>query len=254
MKLKLLILITVTFSLYAQKNTEILRLSKPDGFYNTLDFETGYHSGNSNYIKFTGSYRLDYVTSPFHSFFLANIEYKEGNSIEITNNGFLHLRTMYSVIPQLDLELFLQKEFDDFILLQDRNLAGGGVRYNPINYKFGKDTSGLIDFNIATGAMYEHEIYEGEFIDHKTELIRSTSYLSLKVFFDKTTNFSTVVYFQPAFEDIHNFRILNEARLSFNIYENFAIYINTTYRYDNEPEPTVLDYDFELTNGISLTF
>ncbi len=254
MKIKFLMILFFALSLYSQKNTEILRIVKPDGFYNLIDFEAGYHSGNSNYIKINGTYRLDYVAAPLQSFFIANIEYKEGNEITITDNGFLHLRSMLKALPKFDVEVFLQKEYDDFIMLQDRQLAGIGIRYNPIFYKFGSDTSGLIDFNIATGIMYEYELFERENFSNTSELIRSTSYASLKIFLDKITNFSTVIYFQPSLEDKIDYRILNETRITFNIYKNFSIFINTVYRFDNRPRPTILNYDFELTNGISINF
>lgn len=254
MKISFLIILFFTISLYSQKNTEVLRIIKPDGFYNLIDFGVGYQSGNSNYIKINGTYRLDYVAAPVQSFFIANIEYKEGNEKTISDNGFLHLRSILKTLPKFDIEVFLQKEYDEFILLQDRQLAGIGIRHNPINYKFGADTNGLVDFSIATGLMYEYELFGKDNLFRTSEQIRSTSYASLKIFVDKVTNFSTVIYFQPSIKHKNDYRILNETRVTFNIYSNFSIFINTVYRYDNDPELTIKDYDFELTNGISVKF
>ena len=254
MKPQIFIFMLFISSLSAQKNTEILRVDKNDGFYHNLNLEIGYSTGNSNKFEVDGGYRLDYVSGLLHSFLVGNIEFQESMDKKVDDNAFIHARAMYEFINKLNAEFFVQKEYDEFINLQDRDLIGISFRYNPLKYRFGADSTGLLDINFATGAMYEYEYYKNTNSIHETQLFRSTSYFSLKLFFDKKTNFSTVVYFQPEFEYIHNYRILNENRISFAIYDNFKIYINTSYRFDNEPEPDVMNYDFKLTNGFIINF
>ncbi len=247
-------MVIASLSVFSQKNTEILRVDRKDGFYHNLNMEIGFSDGNSNKTQVEGGYRLDYVIGNLHSFLVANLEFQESNFKKTDDNAFIHIRGMYEIIKKFNFELFMQTEYDEFINLQDRNLLGISFRYNPIKYRFGADSSGLLDFSIATGGMYEYEYYKNENSYHETNLFRSSSNISLKIFFDKKTQFSTVVYFQPNFEHIHNYRILNENRISFGIYDNFKIYVNTSYRFDNEPEPGVLNYDFKLTNGFMINF
>ncbi len=108
------LLFFVSLNLHGQRNTEQLRLLIRYGFFNSVSLGIDYSAGNEDYLKVTGSYRLDYRTTEFYTFLVTNAEYKTGNNTLITNKGFGQLRFIYDNIKLIHPELFFQIEYDDF--------------------------------------------------------------------------------------------------------------------------------------------
>lgn len=253
--MKILVTIFLLFqitTLFAQKNTEQFRTVKDFGIYN--NFRAGFElsSGNEEFIKLSGGYRLDYFHKNFYTFLVGDIEYKEGNSKIISNRGFLHYRFIYKDIEIINPEIFTQIEYDEFLLIEHRELIGAGLRLDISNYS-AKDSTPKIDFDIGLGLMQEYEKYKLINSD-KSNLLRSSNFLSLFVGFNEKSQFNVVIYFQPAVHNLNDYRILGEMKLQFPIFSNFSFYTQVNYRYDNEPLPTLKNYSLGLNNGFTLTF
>lgn len=250
----LILFAAFTFSGSAQVDTEAYRkYSLEPGLFNTMALNLGYNSGNTNFIKIKAAYRADYYAGDFYSFLIGNLEYKEGNEELITNKGFVHLRLIYNAAELFHPELFLQKEFNKFILLKDRNLAGAGARLHLINVNPVADSLSKINFYLGIGAMYEEETYSSEPFA-STSLLRSTNYVNFIWEIDKRTEFNIVTYFQVNVARFKDFRILCNTGLKFKIIEKLKFIVNMSLRFDNEPIWGVKKYDFELNNGISFEF
>jgi putative salt-induced outer membrane protein YdiY len=233
-------------------NTEAIRNSKiNEGFKSRIDLLFGLNSGNSEYISGEAKLRLDYIQVNYRTFLAGELAYKEGNNAVISNKGFLHGRYIYNLNKDLEPELFIQKEFNEFVLLSDRNLAGGGIRLTLSNTDFVADSSAEIDLYLGTGIMYEME--EINIVPTQiTEIIRSTNYLTLT--WKPTENFllNSVTYFQVDVNRLNDHRILNDTKLQFKITKAFSFVFNMNYRFDKEPPPGVKEYDLELKNGITV--
>jgi len=113
--LLLFILIQVSTS-FAQVNTEKFRkYYDKEGFIYTLKTNFTYKSGNSEYGAINGLARIDYNGKKLDHFLVVDVEYKSSGTEKISNNGFIHLRSMWNFKPRTNLELFLQREYDEFI-------------------------------------------------------------------------------------------------------------------------------------------
>ncbi len=251
----LLIIVITAGITRAQINTEKFRKkSIEQGFSGYAGVEFGLNKGNSNYLSVNGNLRLDYLINKLDFFLVSNYEYKEGNGQKIIYQGFTHLRCVISLSGRIFLEFFTQKEFNDFISLNDRNLIGSGLRFNILNRTPINDNSSSVNIYLGIGAMFENEVYKIQPLEITNNLIRSTNYLDIYWKPDTLMKFSFVNYYQPYVSSIKNFRWLSDVNLKFFISRSFSFITHFTLRYDNQPVTKIKKYDFELTNGVSVQF
>lgn len=247
-----LLFLFFAISAYSQVNTEAIRSSKIDyGFRSRIDLLFGLNSGNSEFISGEAKLRLDYIQSNYRTFLAGELAYKEGNNAVISDKGFLHGRYIYKLDSLLEPELFIQKEFNEFVLLSDRNLLGAGVRLTLSNTDFVADSSAEIDIYLGSGIMYEME--EINIIPTQiTEIIRSTNYMTIT--WKPSENFllNSVTYFQVDINRLNDHRILNDTKLQFKITKAVSFVFNMNYRFDKEPPQGIREYDLELKNGITV--
>ncbi|MEX2396011.1 MAG: DUF481 domain-containing protein, partial [Balneolales bacterium] len=135
----------------AQVNTETLRAgTQNDGFHFTTDFSFGLSEGNVRYLNLLGNVRVDYQKGNNSSF--AVIQYSRGTQEGdlYRNAGFVSFRNTYYIRPAVGLEAFAQQQFDDFIRLRDRKLAGSGFRLRLIDYQ-NEDETKKLQFHLGVG-------------------------------------------------------------------------------------------------------
>ena len=231
-------------SLTSQVNTEAMRdNTNIPGAHHNLRASCSYISANSEILFINGNYRLDYNSmSQWKYFFIAKYNHAfEKSKDPFSNKGFGHVRGIYQLHPKLEIESFVQKEFNYFINLEDRELIGGGIRSNPFKKLF-----------IGIGAMYEKEIYQN--IDDTKDFIKSTNYINYKAQPADRISINNVLYYQFKIENIEHFRILWDGNIQVEGTEWLSFYINFKYRYDvSNINPNGNSY-FELTNGIGIHF
>lgn len=247
----------IVFSLFiykfshSQVNTEVLRRSDlTPGFHHTAQLDLGMVAGNSEFLKLKTSFRLDFVCQHYYSFGV--IQYQRGTKSQkkFINKGFIHLRNIRRLTDRFSGELFVQNEFDDFILLKDRNLAGGGLRTVLIQPD---STNQKLRLFLGNGAMWENEKLNTNPVS-QTKIIRSTNYLSFQTRLNNMINLNFVGYYQVNLKSLRDYRILIESSLGFNVTKSFTFQTNFNLRFDNEPPATIKKYDLELTNGLRFTF
>ena len=138
--------------IFCQVNTEAMRAENLSaGIHQKMNMSFSYISGNSEIMILRGDYRIDYQSqSDWSGHFITKYDRAfEKSEDDFTNKGFGQLRAVKQVFPRIQVESFLQKEFNYFIDLENRELIGGNVRFNPFK-----------KFFIATGTMYEKEEYK----------------------------------------------------------------------------------------------
>ncbi len=243
-------LMSVTIIL-GQVNTETLRKSDLEkGFHNNIQFRLGLNSGNSEYLKLKSKFRLDYTAKNFYTFGVA--EYQRGLQADelFINKGFAHFRYIRNLVKTIRYELFTQKEFNDFILLKDRNLAGMGLRKS---FLFLKEKQSHFKLHLGMGFMWENEKVDLTTII-ETNLFRSTNYISASWKIDDRVQFIHINYIQFDVENPTDYRILAESTVLFSITKAFHFQASLEFRYDNEPPLSIKKYDLEITNGVTFSF
>jgi hypothetical protein len=238
----------------AQVNTEKFRkYSDEDGFlFNTL-FRFGYSGGNSNYLTVDGTFRLDYNAKKNNAFIVANYDYKETDEGKVVNKGFVHLRGIHPLNDRFSLEGFLQQEFNEFLLLRARQLAGASVRTKLLDHLSKKDSLSSIHSHLGLGGMYEHEAYdvpnEGD-LTTVTNRFRISSYLTLDWNISDRISMWMVTYYQPNVLKIHDFRMIMETGMEIWLIGRLYFSIDFSYKYNNEPIGDVEKYDTVIKNGL----
>lgn len=233
-------LLCISF-LYNQVNTESLRGNNLlPGIHHNLELDFAYISGNTEILNLNGSYRADYVSnSNWHGFFVWKYDRAFEKSKEnFAYKGFGHLRATKPIKSHIYFEGFIQKEFNHFIDLENRELAGGGFRVNPFNQLY-----------LGTGIMSETEKYQNK--PHSQKFIKSTNYLnySLKLF--EILELQNILYYQFKLKDAGAYRILWDGKLTISGSKNISFHINYHYRYDlDSGNPNY----FEISNGLGIQF
>ncbi len=252
----LFLLIAVVFPLHAHAtvNIESIRSGEKEaGLHNRLSFNLAYTEGNTDVTNLKTTLRSDYYAQNYHAFLAASLQRGEKDDERYLNKGFVHLRGMKPVSRRFTLEGFFQHEYNDFTLLEERRLAGAGIRIKAIERKSGESADSDLTLYVGLGLMREKEVidYPPEVTDNFT---RSTNYLSCRWKLDDRVNFTGTLYYQPRLSDLDDYRILFDGGFDFAITEVITFGISVNYRYDSEPPVGVEDYDIEILNGITLSF
>lgn len=251
--------------LWGQVNTEAMRQGDlSPGLHTGLDLDFSLLAGNSDLTRLGAVLRFDYLAGRSHSFLVSN--FQQGSLIEehFVNKGFVHLRRTQSLSSYLSMEGFLQKEYNEFIRLKERNLVGGGLRIRWMEAKPDEKTRS-IKLYTGLGFMWEQERIKDAKNpeDELKDLVRSTNYLFVRWSPDDRLLLQCTSYLQPDIRHLNDFRVLFDGRLAFSLTGKLSVAIKLNSRYDNDP-PVILKkdgseehlrkYDLELTSGLAYIF
>lgn len=238
---------------YGQVNTEKMRnVEAQKGFQNTIGLGAGFLAGNSDQYRLAGNYRLDWLTTNYYSFLVVNYERGESSGKLFSDKGFIHARSARNLTDVWIAEAFTQKEFNKLISLKDRQLFGGGLRYELRQIDTEADRSRKWVFGLGSGMMYEREVTTSP--QKRKTLLRSTNYLSVTWQMDDRVSFFSTTYFQIALRRTSDLRVLNESSFSFSITKTLSFLTSFNLRYDNEPPHHIKKYDMAVNNGINVGF
>jgi len=246
---KLLLLFIFYSSLESQVNTESMRYASNESLLKqTLNMGFNVEQASSKISNSSFSYRLDYTgLKKISSFFVisysnAYIE-KDNRKDTISNKGFTHGRLTYQLYGEnLFGEIFLQKEFNDFIFIKDRQLAGSVLRLKLFQ---------SYPLYLGLGVMSEKEVYES---DPTKDLVRSTNYLSGSMDLMENIKFDNTIYFQFDLSNTDDYRILLDSMIDFTVNENISISCILNYRFDNDQHENLNKYYYILSNNLSVSF
>ncbi len=219
------------------------------GWYNNIDLDLTYRTGNTELLTLQTRYRTDYLTPLYHGFVIGSIQYGREDDSFFTNKGMAHGRIIRSLANHIMVESFGQKQFNESIQLNDRNLVGGGIRFAIL--------PSISNYNlyIGIGTMWEHEdINDSDVGEITTYIIRSTNYVNWTVQFNQRLSTSATGYYQVHVRRLVDYRILFEGSIKFNVTNTLSFPLKINFRYDNEPPTGIRKHDMEIFNGLSYTF
>jgi len=233
--------IAITLS---QVNTEAMRMEGlSPGFHFDLGGNFGYADGNSSLFQNRSNLRLDYVPDWGQIFLVSNYRISTKDKTLFINKGFSHLRTVKALRRSLYGEVFVQKEFNEFINLRDRQLLGGGVRIKWNEMEQIKLFPEHLQFAMGIGLMWEREVIDagpdgtqGDPI-HGTlaSLLRSTNYVVLNWIPKESLAILTTAYFQADTRRASDYRILVRTTLKVALAKRLDLTIDMNLRHDSEP-------------------
>ena len=234
-------------NIFTGETMQQMRLAS--GWYNSMTLDLTYRSGNSDLLTTRTRFRSDYLTKGYHGFVFGSLQQGRKDDLFFVNKGMAHARIIRGFTQHVLVESFVQKQFNASILLNDRNLAGGGLRFalHPRNSKF--------NLYLGIGAMWEHErINDKESGNVTTRIVRSTNYINWTGQLDERITTSATGYYQVYLRRFQDYRILFEGSITFRLTTKLAFPLRVNFRYDSEPPNGVRKHDVEIFNGLRYTF
>ena len=219
------------------------------GWYNSINLDLTYRSGNSDLLTTRTRFRSDYLTKTYHGFIFGSLQQGRKDDVFFVNKGMAHARVIRNLTQHVLVESFVQKQFNESILLNDRNLAGCGVRFasHPRNSRF--------NVYLGIGAMWEHErINDAKRGEITTHIVRSTNYINWTGKLDERITTSATGYYQVHARRFQDYRILFEGSITFSLTTKLAFPLRVNLRYDSEPPTDIRKHDVEIFNGLRYTF
>ena len=243
------IVFALNLPIFSQVNIEQRRKSlEEDGFTGSLSVSFNATGGNTESIRWSNAGTFVYKTGKHLSFLLISASMGEKSGSRFINKGMGHLRYNYELSGLVSWEIFLQSEYNEFTLLNHRELAGTGPRFS---FAAGKN------FDAAAGIalMYESEVLDnGNFKDYSSDIFRGSSYINMEYSVSESISLSNVVYFQPGLADFSDYRILNDTSIVCTLNNSITFFTSLNYRFDSEPPSGVKNYDYEIKNGVTVSF
>ncbi len=243
--------IIISINLYAQVNTEKYRNENDTtGFSGSVQLNISAQTGNVDLQELNPSLGINYKTERTNSFAVILGEYGWKDQEAFSNQALFHIRHVHEISFPFDWEVFAQINYDKTRLLLFRDLAGGGLRFNIIKNKSN-------EFWIGTDYMREHEKYDlPSTAKHKAEqtVNRWSNYLTYSVIVKNGVNFSSVIYYQPRFDQFNDLKILNENSLSVALINNLTLTVGFRLYYNSRPPDAIKNTDTKTEMGFSYGF
>lgn len=184
-------------------------------------------------------------------FWVADANRAEQSGQRSENRAFSHLRAVRRVAPRVQVEGFLQYEFNQFTRLDSRYLAGAGGRFALAARQ---DRAVFL----GSGLMFETErldVAPGSPEKRRIEAVRSTSYLSVKLDFPgRHLLLAGTLYVQPRVDRPEDLRLLQDTTLQVALGQHLSLGLELTLRYDREPPIGVDELDVALTHFLRYRF
>jgi hypothetical protein len=227
-----LFLLAIPSPCNAQVNMESERGGDKKGWGYSTEFGFTLQGGNVDTFSYKLGLRGDLVTEKDHYFISLSNQYGEEGGQSFRDQGFAHLRWTH-MEGFLGFEVYTQVEYDDFKLLQVRQLNGLGARAEFLK---------VLALGVSAMSDYEalRDVEEGS-LDW-----RASSYLSLSNKIGESVLVRVVGYYQPLFRDLTDYRIFSVASIALAVSKYFSVKTEFTYAFDTLPPEGVDKEDAQL--------
>ncbi len=241
----------ISFTAYSQVNTEKFRADNDStGFSGNVDISATAMTGNTDFQIINGDTRLNYNWGQSYTFFVGSAGYGWQNKEAFSNQALAHLRHVQSLNDFLQLEFFLQFDYNKKRLLLSRELAGTGIRLKLLSEESIKIRYGL-------AYMFEHEEYDlpaNSSHGRITDANRLSSYATFNVLLKDGFNFISVTYFQPKITEWSDYKAISDNSFVSELSELLDITFGVSLRYDSRPPDTIKKLDTITKFGLSFKF
>lgn len=249
--IQLLLYLTFFSSLLiAQVNTERYRQDSDSGFTASIDIEALAQTGNTDFQFLGLGGRLNFNRNSGYSFLVFSGGYGWNDGKQFSNELITHLRNVEALDDWLQLEAFIQFDYNRKRKLVSRELIGAGLRYKIL-------TNENLRLRLGTAYFFEAEQYdleENASHDKHTYSHRLSSYITFEIDLKNDVKFLSVSYFQPDLNDFADYRMISENSIILNLSKLFDFNIKFNLRYDATPPDEIKDLDTITKFGLTFKF
>lgn len=245
----LIALLIITNQLFALVSIKPVEIGDDPGVSGgvALGFET--KRGNTETDTYGAAVKITYDSNASYVTWLQiSGEYAEANGEENTNKKYGHLRYIHKLTEDLlRYELYAQIQEDKFKALNQRKLAGAGLRAKIFNTPIG----GQGYFGL--GAMQENIRYIDPLIDPDEDNTRVNSYLAYGVKFLNNSSLAYTLYYQPLIDDFDDYVVTNNLELILKVNEKLYLKFAVVYDVDSRP-PNGVEEKYDLTQTTTFMY
>jgi hypothetical protein len=243
-------------------NTEKTLSSTTDPFTFSLEAAGNFNTGNLDILSVEGGSVLGYRIGDSWFRAITGIEVLYEDKEQVAEGYFGQLRYNHFLKKRAQGFLFLQLQSNRVLLLQHRQLAGGGFRFGLLTEKDGVGDTVLSPsddyLDISIGGMYEDELLLSDMLPEEevllTQFFRINVSLLSRIAIKDNIVFVNTMYFQLNSSDMEDYRFLNDADLLIELSEKLMLDINVEYRHDSKPPSLLTASDLALNLGFVLSF
>jgi hypothetical protein len=235
------------------------------GLSGGLSGRLSFSRGNVDYLDVGGSGQVQYQTlfeqadapekrPPFvrqRIALLGSSRFAERSSSAFVNQAFVHTRWTAMWHRRVGSDVFAQYQFDEFLSLQARAVAGLGPRVEIVH------TEPVI-VSAGSGYMFEYNrLRDTPELGEPRESIqhRWTNYLAVRLALtDDQLLLKSTVYVQPRFDDFTDYRLLGELEALAPIGRTFAFGATMALARDSRPPTGVEEDDLRLSSTLRWSF
>jgi putative salt-induced outer membrane protein YdiY len=206
-------------------------------------------SGNTDKINGEGSGRLAWKHGEHTEILAVSYAYGKSRGQRDTNKSFVHLRHRYALDNTWDVEAFGQAQQNEFARLKLRTLFGGGMRWSQ------QDDEWRI--HLGLGSFYESETLRSDAANTappRTRLWRGNVYGNLYYALNDRVGFQNTLYFQPAWKDMPDYRLLESAAMTVNLTDKLDLRLSIEVEKDSRPPIGVKSTDTSYKTGLEYRF
>lgn len=251
-KLKLiLLLVVISITTQAQTIINAERLVGTDSSIYALTFTYTGTRGNLNTDRLGIAPSMIFIRGNNDIKLLGGYTYLQSGGNDILHNGFVHLRHNYNLTDRLKTIGYYQIQFNEMLLLTNRQVLGAGLRYKFVDKR-------TIHFDMGGSLMREFEQLNEDKIDpgeiSQTRYFRLGMLTSLGFNIGENARVHNVLYYQPYLGGFSDYRLLSDLSLTVNIIKHFDLVTSLTTRYDSQPPAPLVKFDNLLSVGITMKF
>ena len=233
-------------------NMEDVHLGVPEqGFSGQFRLSGNGASGNTEKYDVSAGTRLQWYRDKTTDFIMLDYSYGRASGTTHTDKGFFHLRHVYQMNPELAWEGFGQVERNEFTRLEFRGLVGSGARFT-----IGERASVRSQY-LGSGVFYVSETLAetpGLTDDGTERLWRANIYYVIKYRFNEQVKFLSSTYYQPAFREASDYRMLETASLLVGLARRLDLTLGFEIVHDSQPPQSIESTDVTYRTGISYQF
>lgn len=185
--------------------------------------------------------QIQYKTRKSLFLLLGNINFTSNTVIEFLNDGFLHFRYNYKIVPRIRWEAFTQLQYNRPLLIEQRFLLGTGPRIKLFEANTSRAYLGIL-------AMYENErMLTGE---KEQNNARGSTYFSWTLSKEKKISFTGTTYYQPLLTNFSDFRISGQYNFIFFLGQNLYLKNTLNGLYDSRPALNAVKTVYSFQAGL----
>ena len=180
-------------------------------------------------------------------FFIGNYRLIDSGEENLQNAWFLHGRFNYKFqkMPWLRFESFIQGQYNQLLIVEQRNLIGAGLRVKWMDKE---------RFTGYAGNSYMYEVEYSERAGTTNYNHRNSTYLTLS-YTAESQKFSVAntVYYQPLYRDLNDYRILEQFRLDIPLSGWLKVFTLYNYYFDSQTPLNTEEYTSNLNIGVGIS-